>query len=216
MKHLVVVRHGNNSGGHLSEIGREQIDREVRRLKAICGGRVVRVLSSPVPWANESAERIANAFGVVLEEVEVLSSSSFTKRGWKPALDLVQFHQNQVDLLILVTHLNYTETIVAQFGREVLGVKLSLRGYLENGGAWVVDCERKELVLWYPPRKEVSEMPEFEQDFEDLFAFLRAKLPKDVGVNSSGSALAVSTFDVTFIIHVGELKVVRGTTVTPK
>ena len=148
MKRLIVVRHGEyGDNGGLNTNGQAQIDALADRLHRLIDRASVLILSSTAVRARESAKILAKAFGGgIIEDYEVLWSESRHPEDLPAALALVKSRQDLADVIILVTHLEYTELLPAYFCRMVLDIHRPSQS-LRNGRAWVIDCELKTLEL---------------------------------------------------------------------
>ncbi len=143
MKSLIVVRHGHyKADDHLSKRGTEQIRALHARLKERIGNASVCILSSTKDRASESAQILADLFGVSFTEHEVLWSEASHPMDSDAAIALIQEHADQADFLILVTHFEYTRWFPEDYGEDVLGA--NFRGQeIEKGDACHIDCEAK-------------------------------------------------------------------------
>ena len=148
MKRLIIVRHGNcNEDGYLDDNGRRQMDYISRRLKSkfTDNPRVV-ILTSTADRAKESAEILGKIFEVEIEPHEVLWSDRERRTDLSNLLYLVRSKKDIADVIILVTHLEYTEEFPYHFGKNELGVGHFPFRELGNGQFWDIDCEQKTIL----------------------------------------------------------------------
>lgn len=149
MKLLIVARHGDDTYGNLNLVGEWKIRGLSETLKRRINGDKVKILSSTMPRATRSAEILAQAFGVEVETHEVLWSEGMHPEDLPAALELVRQHQDDTDVLILVTHYEYVWHFPGYYAQHEL--QASIRShYIEKGDAWVLDCTAKTLTRLRP------------------------------------------------------------------
>ncbi len=145
MKKLILVRHGKyGSDDKLNASGRKQMDNLSETLKSIINGESVIILTSTAPRASESAEIISKSLNVPFEEHEILWSDNGHPEDIPKVLELVKFHKEKSDILILVTHLEYMDRFPTHFASKELGVAINFQRS-EKGCAFVIDCAEKTM-----------------------------------------------------------------------
>ena len=123
MSRLAIVRHGKyGSDYRLNDQGRAQIQTLAERLNQSFDyeQEIALVLSSIAPRAIDTAEIIAQILQAPVETHELLWSENSHPENLEEAYKLVQSSRNRADLLVLVTHYEYTEELPALFGRRDL------------------------------------------------------------------------------------------------
>jgi phosphohistidine phosphatase SixA len=147
MKKLVIVRHGDYGLDRcLNEFGKKNINNLAKQLKRRINSDSLMILSSPLERAKESAEIIAANFKVSFKENRILCSGGGYSENFPGLLKLIRNLQYDVDVLILVTHFEYTEGFPSYFGQQELGVNFLTRG-ISKGKAWEIDCVKKNIAL---------------------------------------------------------------------
>ena len=148
MKKLIVVRHGlysNLPGFPLSDAGRKQMASLGSQIRAQhTNGTTPRILSSIAPRAKESAEILAAILGAEVELEEALWSENGRPVQLDKVLSVLSNNGN-IDVVIVVTHLEYTYELPEAFGEKVLGARLVTDRELNKGDAWVIDCVEKKI-----------------------------------------------------------------------
>ena len=152
MKILIVARHGYYRGSDLHEIGELQMKALGSAIKSALNGFSVQIVSSNAPRAEQSAEIIAEILGVGFEKHEFLWTGPGSPRGCSPDLQsaLKLIEASKADVLIIVTHLEYSEKLPNFFGRNVLKVSSFPSEETDKGHAWVIDCEAKTCTKLAP------------------------------------------------------------------
>lgn len=151
MKKLILARHGHyhrDEDGHLTEYGERQMAELGRRLGS-CLGSAPRalILSSTAPRGLESARILGDVCAIRMEGHEVLWADNQHAGSFRNAFALVESKKDEVDALILVTHLDYVARFPSYFA-DSRGIKLTNGGYEEvpNGAARAIDCELNTVV----------------------------------------------------------------------
>lgn len=146
MKKLIIVRHGQYGiNYHLDDNGRAQIKALTERLKLFVNGEKVLILTSPTDRARESAEIIDQAFTVGFEEHEILWSENGHPADFPKTLELIRSREDQVGVIILVTHFEYVLGFPSYYAWEELNTSMCQQ-FVDKGEAWVLDCIEKNLT----------------------------------------------------------------------
>ena len=161
MNTLIIARHGiyNSRTGQLYDIGQDQIKalgREIKEKFLNGGGIVPRILSSTAPRAIESAEIVGSIVGVSeIEFHDTLWTGPDSPRGDEVDTlgGVLLIKKKDAPVIILVSHLEFSEDLPDAFGQVVLQEPRSTfrRGRLEKGQAWVIDCQQKSMQRLSPP-----------------------------------------------------------------
>lgn len=166
-KLLIVCRHGayDDVTDHLNADGRWQFEALANCLKPVIGDRTVCILSSTADRALESAEILQNAFGLnAIERHELLWSESGRRPRYDETKILVSRKFLTSDVVILVTHLEYTRGFSDHFITET--VRKSLGSFeLEKGQARVTSADGVMdyiIIPAQPPRVIVARQDDFE------------------------------------------------------
>lgn len=148
MQRLILIRHGvYGYDDRLNETGRQQMNEIAKKLQPTLNGGRVALLTSVAARARESADIIGKLIGVEPEEHDVLWSENRHRENLPKALELVRSKKDVVDVLILVTHLEYTERFPRYFAQEELGGGTFPHREVAKGEAWDIDCEQKTCTL---------------------------------------------------------------------
>lgn len=147
MKKLIVVRHapyGNDD--RINEWGREVTDMLIERLKSLVTGQKVRILTSTEDRAKDTADIIARELNTSPPEAhEVLWSENKHPMNLPAALLLIQKYQDETEVLIIITHLEYAEVLSKHYGDKVLGKHVPAQYDIQKGEATVLNCENGEM-----------------------------------------------------------------------
>jgi len=151
MKTIIIVRHGEYETREgiyrLSESGHEQMKQLGEEIASQLNGQSVALLSSTAPRALDSSEVLGELLGVIPQEHELLWSDNDHSMNTEKALGLVSQHE-EVDVLIVVTHLEYSESLPGKLAHQYFG---SDGGFPYaspgKGGAWVISLEKKTVHL---------------------------------------------------------------------
>ncbi len=153
MKYLIPVRHGaNNCDGDLSKEGVTQIECLLDHLRTYTNGKSVRILSSRIPRAKQSAGIIASGLNAVSSPTTILSE---TLHSYDPNLqtkleELRIFAEEEgknCDVLILVTHQPQTKFFPQYYMRVALGVGITQSTDADYGCAPVIDVEGRTIEM---------------------------------------------------------------------
>lgn len=147
MEALVIARHGvYDDSYNLSPRGAEQMKALAERLKPTIGSRKVIVLASSVSRGRASGDVMGEVLGCPVEHHEVLWSEKDHPENLEKATELIMSKGADHDVVIIVTHLEYTERLPSYVGEHVMGgVKF---GYVEitKGSAYIMDFNAKTCV----------------------------------------------------------------------
>ena len=154
MKKVIVVRHGYYRGVDLHDIGRQQIRELGNLIKASVYGGTTQLFSSTAPRAAQSADILSEILGVGVELHDFLWSGPDGPEGCRTnlskTLDLCK--QSSADVIILVTHLEFTERFPKFFAEEMLNMTPGFpEQEIRKGEAWVIDCEAKTCTRLETP-----------------------------------------------------------------
>jgi phosphohistidine phosphatase SixA len=131
----------------LSPRGAQEIATLAEKIKSATNGLSVLILTSTAPRASQSAIIIKTILGAEVKESPALWSDNEHPKDLQKALALIKAEKDHVDVLIIVTHYEYTERLPGYFAKEVLGVPLcSELNLVEKGQAWVIDCIKKTMT----------------------------------------------------------------------
>lgn len=151
---VIFVRHGEYDDdimdGRLDEWGCRQLRALSEKIFALVAGRKTKVLSSTAKRAMESADIIAQKFGVPVSGHEILWSDSSHPWSYPDASHFVvaQNHDEQSSefkVAVVVTHLEYIRGLPRFFAKTFLNADVESRE-IPKGCAWVLDCQAKTLT----------------------------------------------------------------------
>lgn len=154
MKKIIIVRHGSYYGRSLDDTGRLQMSAMGNAIKSLFNENLtIRIISSTAARAEQSAKIIADILGISYEMFDFLWSGPEAPRGCSTdlakTLELIKRSIN--DVLILVTHLEYSEDLPTFLAKQLLeGVRGFPSKETGKGEAWIVDCEAKTCTLLAP------------------------------------------------------------------
>lgn len=143
-----ILRHGayDPETMRLNANGKTQIRRLAGLLKPATKGRPVRILTSTAPRALDSAMVLAEALGrlLTLEEHATLWSDNSHPQNDVAALALLRERSKGMDAVIVVTHLEYADSLPAALAKELLGKDVA-RTEVEKGKGRVIDTKEKTV-----------------------------------------------------------------------
>lgn len=151
MKKLIIVRHGDydrNTSGKLTLWGRDKIRALSKKIGVICKGLSVRILASTSPRGVDTARIIGKSLKTEVEPREVFWSEPDGTHDpdINQALNLIT-ECDLSDVVIVVTHLEYTDELPDKFGKTVLKTNsFPISEELPRGDAWLIDCVGKTCV----------------------------------------------------------------------
>ncbi len=144
MKNIIIVRHGKyGRDGNLNEEGQSQIRSLAENIREHLGYSNI-IISSPAPIARQSADILADIFGITLEEHKVLYSKGYESVNLGETFELIE-SKKEVDTIIVVTHLEYTEELPSCLANELFRKKIESEA-VEKGHAWLLDCIDETLT----------------------------------------------------------------------
>ena len=151
MNHLFVVRHGyygdDGPDRGLTPSGQKKIQRLAERMKEIYAGSDIAIVSSPLRRADESAQIIADTFGLTgLERDYALKNEGeyLSEREVNTIHNIVELRKIH-EAVALVGHMP-TATYLKYFARQVLGTELCFPDP-KNGEAVYLNCISKKVQL---------------------------------------------------------------------
>lgn len=149
MDTLIIVRHGDYDDfgkKNLSYEGKKFIRRLAEEIIHFTKDKKVIILSSNAKRASESAEIIKTKLGVEkFENKEILLSGSGHPTNFPGVFELIDSYEEKTDVLILVTHLEYTNWLAYYFAQKKLNF-INLPEKLTTASAHVVDCNNKTIT----------------------------------------------------------------------
>ncbi len=157
MDTLVVVRHGRSdpdAGGILTPEGVGRTELLAQRFKERWfGSRKVKIVTSPLVRAKQTAEIIAKAFGIGITECPELMVDDYDGDGVKGAAVSLDREGTDCEVLVAVTHQDTTAGLVRLYGMRVLNE--DLRPLIaEKSHAHIVDLatgKHEDNFSWKEP-----------------------------------------------------------------
>ena len=147
MEKLILVRHGAYFGNlHLSPEGVKQIKNLAPKLKDLTQGKKVAIFTSTAIRTKESAAILAEQLGCPVEEWPVLGSDAYWVERIEALMEQVNARASDFDVIIMVTHMEYTDQFPYYFGREMWKIELPF-DRLSKGEAIVIDCVAKNRTI---------------------------------------------------------------------
>jgi phosphohistidine phosphatase SixA len=149
MKKLILIRHGEYdfNTGVLTPCGVKQVQDTAKSLKSLLGlgKQTLFVVSSTAMRALDSAVILIEWWGLdntKLGESYQLSTFSHPEN-LHCLYDFVDFLEDNkaMDILVFVTHLEYTSNFPAFFFKKRFGRRIVNRIPVKKGGGVIIDCE---------------------------------------------------------------------------
>lgn len=152
--HLFVVRHGEYDGmtGDLTTEGEDSVASIASKIKDIVDSGSVRILSSTVKRAEDSARIMVR----VLEcrwtrHPDLVSWGDTDVPTTMPQVaELIRGFDPRASAVVLVTHLEFGEHFSTYYGKHELGGVVFDPRFIEKGEAWYIDCRAKTRTLLKP------------------------------------------------------------------
>lgn len=148
MEKLIIVRHGDETNGDLNERGRDEIAKLSKKLLKdhLNTEGKKRILSSTAPRALQSAMILRAVTGVGIEDHEILWSDDRHPAKTTKLLALLEEVFDEFDIVIMVTHLEYTFELPPAFMSYFLHHKVCAGKEVSRGHAIVIDCTKKTIT----------------------------------------------------------------------
>jgi len=151
MRHLFVIRHGHYAGRDLSDRGREQISHIAEDMKAIIGemhnGHYL--LSSTAPRAEQTAEIIAQAFGLEAfdKDERLWTGGGYISPEEVEAIDgMIAPHKDKHDIVTISTHYEVVGSYPSHIAKTLFGRDEYIRRP-EKGEGVHLDLEAKTYQM---------------------------------------------------------------------
>lgn len=149
LDNVFILRHGNYNSldSRLNGSGKEQIESIATRIKPLVQNRRTIILSSPAPRAKDSAIILCKI--IDLDETtdliinKILWSDNNHREDFKAAEELIMSYKDNYDVIIVVTHLEYTDRFPYYYGSHQLGIKFDQFLEIEKGQGVNIDCNKK-------------------------------------------------------------------------
>lgn len=146
MMRLVIARHGEyNDDLMLSTYGAGQMRRIAEQLRTLGCARVI-VLASTAPRASASGDVMRDVLRCGIEYRELLWSDNRHREDPPQVIDLIKQKAEDFDMVVLVTHLEYTDSLPQLAGR-MLGMSRVPFTSINKGQAWIFDTVNKTSVI---------------------------------------------------------------------
>lgn len=116
-----------------------------RLLEPHVKGMPVRILTSPAPFARESASILGSVLlpplpKVVIEAYDILCPSVHEPANFKGTHGLVRCSVGAAQAMVLVTHDKHLRGFVDYYAKHELGCPAVRTHLIDPGEAWVLDC----------------------------------------------------------------------------
>jgi len=154
MSHLYLVRHGSYEGRNLTDDGRKQIRSQFDVVRKTIDGGTLYIVSSEVDRAVESAEILAEEFGV--DGVEKIASYLYTAGGapmsdeaLEGVLGVVDERKDRADGLVIVSHYELVRDFPVHFMRK-RGMDYAMCKNPDKGCLHHIDILGQNNTLHYP------------------------------------------------------------------
>ncbi len=138
MKTIIIVRHGSDIFGRLSDCGDQQIRALAPKLKQFVEGKSARIHSSQEERAIKSAKILGEVLSVPLRLDGGLNTP--TQYGFGAA----EFYGKDIDTFIIVAHHDTCEYLPEEYAKRFQDT--SWHGVLGNGEACVIDLDQKKVI----------------------------------------------------------------------
>jgi len=145
MKNLIVARRGSyDENLNLNMVGEEQMQKLAESLKEIIGEDSILLLSSSAPCAVQSSQVLSSELGIDFESFDELWSDCDHCQNTARAMKLILNKAKSFEHVIIMTHLEYSESLPHTFAEEALDIFGHYMGSsTPKGKAWRIDCFKK-------------------------------------------------------------------------
>ena len=144
MKKLLIVRHGSYDNDlRLSDNGKREIRKLAEYIKTNSDGYSVLILSSSALRASDSAKVMSDILGVGFEKIEEFCNDEHHPRNSSEACEIINTRRNDADVVIIVTHLEFTLFITNSFLKN-LGIRALCKA-VGKGEAWQINIEERTV-----------------------------------------------------------------------
>ena len=153
MKQLIIIRHGEQDTlRHLSKKGELHVIALAEKLKPYVENQQLHICTSSASRAKDTAYALSGALG------DRAGTPTLHKELWSDnehpqdderALSVIFKQSEDVDTLLVVTHLEYIRSIPPLFAQRILNITIPPQN-LEKGDARIINCETKEAILIKP------------------------------------------------------------------
>lgn len=149
MKYLIILRHGeyNAQTLNLNQNGKKQIVEILKKIEALIDGYSTIMLTSSAPYAEHTARIISGSLEVPSYSHTILWSDEDHPADCNKVYELQKSFQQKPLVVILVTHLEFTDEYPKYFASVEGWNKDPGYGGLEEGQAWVLDCVLQKKYL---------------------------------------------------------------------
>jgi hypothetical protein len=149
VKHLVIVRNGEEQYGYLTTRGNKQMKRVANKIKEYFKeGYKVNLLSG---FNTNDSNAIFNCiFGVDVKKGTTLDRYGCDAGySWeREILEFVEFNSKEIDMLILIVKIPFKDYFPENFAKTEFGVDLDSHHYsILEGEALIIDCEERTFRL---------------------------------------------------------------------
>ncbi len=144
MKNFIVARHGSyDESLNLSPSGESQMKRLAQALKQVLDEGSILLLSSSAPRAIQSSQVLSDEIGVAFENFDELWSDNMHRENTTRAMELILDKSSGFDHVIIMTHLEYSESLPFVFAEKELGMSELYLCSVPKGEAWHINCSKK-------------------------------------------------------------------------
>jgi len=146
MKKIIIARHGDYDDFgdmRLNARGQYQMSELAKQLQPILGDSNVIILASTAKRASMSGDVMADELDCPIEFHEELVSGGGIPCKNEEVLKIIQSY-DQFDIVILVTHMEYSGGLPPFIGEQLCGVEFNPFA-TNKGEAWVIDLEAKTI-----------------------------------------------------------------------
>lgn len=141
MKLFVLCRHGSCENGHMDSLGEHQFKFLADRLRPRVQGLKVRVVGSTAPRASECTDVLVRELALTdRHDDSILWCDNHHPWDYDRATQLLVEQSQDVDVLIVVTHWEYTDTLPYRYACAMFSASVSSKE-LDKGHACVLNCE---------------------------------------------------------------------------
>lgn len=153
MRQFIIARNADHligEDGSISSAGIRQMLCLGNEIKARVRSDSILILTSAIRYAQESAWALSEIIPVSVKVDPIFSQHGYFEEDIDEAWETILNHAPMAETVIVMTHIEFTQTLPEVYFREMYGVKRKF-GWLETGCAYCLEGQRP--VRYFDPRK---------------------------------------------------------------
>lgn len=116
------------------------------KIPSISGVEHAIIVTSTAKRTAEAADILSHALGIPVEQSNVFLTDAFTVENIPAAINFIEAKQDDYDVIIIVTHLEYTDVLPRACGHAFFGGRARGLRNLRKGEAFIVQRDKATLL----------------------------------------------------------------------